>query len=51
MLFVLDALTFLGYVGVLAFVHDPGVAADGAPAQPRRTAPCFATRRSSGSGG
>jgi MFS family permease len=25
-LFVLDALTFLAYVGVLAFVHDPGVA-------------------------
>jgi len=24
-LFVLDALTFLAYVGVLAFVHDPGV--------------------------
>ncbi len=24
-LFVLDALTFLGYVGVLAFVRDPGV--------------------------
>ena len=27
-LFVLDALTFLAYVGVLAFVHDPGVPAD-----------------------
>src|SRR6266545_7596327 len=27
-LFVLDALTFLAYVGVLAFVHDPGVAPD-----------------------
>jgi MFS family permease len=25
-LFVLDAFTFLGYVGVLAFIHDPGVA-------------------------
>ena len=24
-LFVLDALTFLAYVGVLAFIHDPGV--------------------------
>ena len=24
-LFVLDALTFLAYVGVLAFVHDPGI--------------------------
>jgi MFS family permease len=24
-LFVLDAVTFLAYVGVLAFVHDPGV--------------------------
>jgi MFS family permease len=24
-LFLLDALTFLAYVGVLAFVHDPGV--------------------------
>jgi len=24
-LFVLDALTFLAYVGVLAFVHDPGL--------------------------
>ena len=27
-LFVLDALTFLAYVGVLAFVHDPGVPED-----------------------
>jgi MFS family permease len=27
-LFVLDALTFLAYVGVLAFVHDPGVPDD-----------------------
>jgi MFS family permease len=27
-LFVLDALTFLAYVGVLAFVHDPGVRPD-----------------------
>src|SRR5436190_5137019 len=27
-LFVLDALTFLAYVGVLAFIHDPGVAPD-----------------------
>ena len=27
-LFVLDALTFLAYVGVLAFVHDPGVTPD-----------------------
>jgi MFS family permease len=27
-LFLVDALTFLAYVGVLAFVHDPGVAAE-----------------------
>jgi len=27
-LFVLDAVTFLAYVGVLAFVHDPGVPDD-----------------------
>ena len=27
-LFVLDAVTFLAYVGVLAFVHDPGVPAE-----------------------
>jgi MFS family permease len=27
-LFVLDALTFLGYVVVLAFIHDPGVDID-----------------------
>ena len=27
-LFVLDGLTFLAYVGVLAFVHDPGVTAE-----------------------
>jgi MFS family permease len=27
-LFVLDALTFLAYVVVLAFIHDPGVAAN-----------------------
>jgi MFS family permease len=27
-LFVLDAMTFLAYVGVLAFVHDPGVPDD-----------------------
>jgi MFS family permease len=27
-LFVLDALTFLAYVGVLAFIHDPGVEPD-----------------------
>jgi MFS family permease len=26
LLFVLDALTFLAYVAVLAFVHDPGIA-------------------------
>ena len=33
-LFVLDAVTFLGYVAVLALVHDPGVAAnaDASPA-------------------
>jgi MFS family permease len=29
-LFVLDALTFLAYVGVLAFIRDPGVSADDA---------------------
>jgi MFS family permease len=36
-LFILDALTFFAYVGVLAFVHDPGVtAAEGmAPASYR----------------
>ena len=27
-LFVLDALTFLAYLGVLAFIRDPGVSAD-----------------------
>src|SRR5690348_7068365 len=27
-LFLVDAATFLGYLGVLAFVHDPGVAQD-----------------------
>ena len=32
-LFVLDALTFLGYVGVIVFVHDPGIEVEGmAPA-------------------
>src|SRR5512133_3503418 len=36
-LFVVDALTFLGYVAVLAFVHDPGVERHegGAPASYR----------------
>ena len=27
-LFVLDAVTFLGYVGVLGLIHDPGVDLD-----------------------
>jgi MFS family permease len=27
-LFVLDGVTFLAYVGVLAFIHDPGVSAE-----------------------
>jgi MFS family permease len=33
-LFVLDALTFLGYVVVLAFIHDPGVEPHPAEAAP-----------------
>jgi len=33
-LFVLDALTFPAYVGVLAFVHDPGVAPEEAGDSP-----------------
>ena len=51
MLFVLDALTFLAYVGVLAFVHDPGVEPHerGEAARVLRE-PSSATRRSSASG-
>ena len=31
-LFLVDAATFLAYVGVLAFIHDPGVAVEEGPA-------------------
>ena len=48
-LFLLDAVTFLGYVGVLGFIHDPGAGADETRAR-APTAPCSATGRSSGSG-
>jgi MFS family permease len=33
-LFVLDAVTFLAYVGVIAFIHDPGVVGDGQTTAP-----------------
>ena len=49
-LFVLDALTFLAYVGVLAFVHDPGVPKTRSETCPRPTRPSSGTRRSSASG-
>jgi len=48
-LFVLDAVTFLGYVVVLAFVHDPGVTA--ASDKPASYAAVFRHKTFLGSGG
>ena len=49
-LFVLDALTFLAYVGVLAFVPDPGVPEDEVGDTPPPMRPSSGTRPSSACG-
>ena len=49
-LFLVDAATFLAYVGVLALIHDPGVAVEEGRPGRRRIAPSCATDCSSGSG-
>jgi MFS family permease len=49
-LFVLDGLTFLAYVGVLFAIRDPGVPPLAAARRPAPIARCCATGCSSGSG-
>ena len=49
-LFVLDGLTFLAYVGVLSFVRDPARQNSARASQPARIGRCCATGCSSACG-